>query len=189
MLTLTLTPALAQALAAPTQIELDVSSVAEAIAALRANFPRWVAVLNSAIESGTQFRFTLGHGDVGADQLHSPVAPKIRSLRIDLVPAGSGTVGRIVAGVALIGLGLFSGGVGFLGLSGTTSVLLGASLILGAIFGQKKTPKNSDKDAAKSVGFGSPTQTVQAGGRMPVVYGVALTSWTVVSAQMVSYVS
>jgi predicted phage tail protein len=115
-----------------------------------------------------------------------PISKKVRTIKFTIVPSGSGTVGKIIAGVALIGLA-FMGGIPMLGMSGLTAGLLGGSLILGAIFGQQKSPQDQEKDGKKSNVFSRPQQTLSEGGRIPVVYGVHLCGWTVVSARVRNY--
>ncbi len=172
---------LAALIGAPTEFDAAVTTVAEAVACLRANFERWAAVLPRLA-----FRVTVGYEEVGEGDLQRPISRKVRTMRFSIVPSGAGTVGKIIVGVALVGLA-FVGGIPFLGISGTTSGLLGASLILGAIFGQQKAPKDQERDGRKSNVFSRPQQTLTEGGRIPVVYGVHLCGWTIVSARIRNY--
>lgn len=172
---------LAALIGAPSEFDAAVSTVAEAVACLRANFDAFTAMLPSLA-----FRVTVGYDEAGEGDLHKPIAKKVRVMRFSIVPAGSGQVGKIILGVALIGLA-FMGGLPFLGLSGTTAGLLGGALILGAIFGQQKDPAGQEKDGRKSNVFSRPQQTIQEGGRVPVVYGVHLCGWTIVSARATNY--
>jgi predicted phage tail protein len=170
---------LAELIGAPTEFEAVVDSVAEAVACLSANFTEWPRVAG-------RFNFTIQVGRDWADrsQLQSPISNQVQAIRFSISPAGSGSVGRIVAGVALIGLGLFSGGIGFLGLSGTTTALLGGALLLKAIFGVQKSPQDEERDGRKSDIFSRPQQTVTEGGRVQIVYGRHRCGWTIVSARV-----
>jgi predicted phage tail protein len=172
---------LAALIGAPTEFDAAVTTVAEAVACLRSNFERWAAVLPRLA-----FRVTVGYDEAGEGDLHRPISRKVRTIRFSIVPSGAGTVGKIIAGVALIGLA-FVGGIPFLGMTGTTSGLLGASLILGVIFGQQKSPKDQERDGRKSNVFSRPQQTLTEGGRMPVGYGLHLCGWTIVSARIRNY--
>jgi predicted phage tail protein len=183
---LILDPAIAQAIGAPLEFEAAVSTVAEAVAAIRANFPRWGAFASSYAAAGLSYRIQVGRDELAESQLRSPISPKVRTIRIELVPVGSGGVGRVIAGIALIGLGLFAGGIGFLGMSGATTALLGGALLIGALFGQQKSPKKGD-DNRRSVGFSRPASTAGEGAALPVIYGVMLVGWIIVSANSRNY--
>jgi predicted phage tail protein len=172
---------LASLIDAPCEFTAAVSTVAEAVACLRANFDRFTAVLPSLC-----FRVTVGYDDAGEGDLHKPIARKVQIMRFSIVPSGSGQVGKIILGVALIGLA-FMGGLPFLGMSGLTTGLLGGALLIGALFGQQKDPAGQEKDGRKSNVFSRPQQTLVEGGRMPVVYGLHLSGWTIVSARATNY--
>lgn len=172
---------LAALIGAPNEFEAAVSTVAEAVACLRANFDAFTAILPSLA-----FRVTVGYDDASEDDLHKPIAKKVRTMRFSIVPSGSGQMGKIILGVALIGLA-FMGGLPFLGMSGMTTGLLGGALLIGALFGQQKDPAGQEKDGRKSNVFSRPQQTVQEGGRVPIVYGVHLCGWTIVSARATNY--
>jgi predicted phage tail protein len=172
---------LAALIGAPTQFDAVAGTVAEAVACLRANFERWAAIVPRL-----NFAISVGYDEVGEGDLLRPISKKVRTIKFTIVPSGSGTVGKIIAGVALIGLA-FMGGIPMLGMSGLTAGLLGGSLILGAIFGQQKSPQDQEKDGKKSNVFSRPQQTLSEGGRIPVVYGVHLCGWTVVSARVRNY--
>jgi predicted phage tail protein len=172
---------LAALIGAPTEFEAMVGTVAEAVSCLRANFDRWAAVLPRL-----HFRVTVGYDEASESDLQRPINRKVQVMRFSVVPSGSGTVGRIIAGVALVGLA-FVGGIPFLGMTGTTAGLLGASLILGAIFGQQKSPQDQERDGRKSNVFSRPQQTLVEGGRIPIVYGVHLCGWTIISGRIKNY--
>lgn len=172
---------LAALIGAPNEFEAMVGTVAEAVACLRANFERWAAIVPSL-----SFRVTVGYEDADEGALHKPISKKVKVMRFSIVPSGSGQMGKIILGVALIGLA-FMGGLPFLGMSGMTTGLLGGALILGAIFGQQKDPASQEKDGKKSNVFSRPQQTVTEGGRVPAGYGVHLCGWTIVSAKATNY--
>lgn len=178
---------LATLLGSPLNFEAEVGSIKEAIACLRANFRSWDRVITSLANRGIQFRIQVGNQDCTAEQIPCPISKKVVNLKISVVPCGSGVVGKVIAGVALIGLGLFSGGIGFLGMSGMTTALLGGALILGALFGQQKSPQDQERDGRKSNVFNRPRSTVREGGRLPVCYGEHLCGWTVAYTRMRSY--
>lgn len=169
-------------------IDVAVSSVAEAIAALRANFPGFAAYLYEAAYRGVNYQIKVGYQEIDDTQLFSPICKSVKSIRIIPVIAGAGTVGRIVGGVALLGLGLT--GVGFLGISATTLALTGGAMLLGGIsslFGRQSSP--DAKETKKSLNFGSPSTTVKEGGRVPIIYGVVIAGMYLVSAKIVTYLT
>ena len=102
--------------------------------------------------------------------------------------AGAGAVGRIIAGVALVAIGLFVPGIGALGVQILVGV--GASLVLGGV-AQLLTPvpkvpqgaaSNTDQDPRKSYSFSGIQQTSRQGTPVPLVYGETLVGSVVISA-------
>ena len=169
-------------------IEVAVCSVAEAIAALRANFPLFATYLYEAAQRGVGYQVKVGYQEIDETQLLNPISDRVLSIRIIPVIAGAGTVGRIIGGVALLGLGLT--GVGFLGISATTLALTGGAMLLGGIsslFGRQESP--DAKESKKSLTFGGPSTTVKEGGRVPIIYGVVVAGLYVVSAKIVTYLT
>ena len=172
-----------------TQITVDVSSVAEAIAALRANFKNFANYLFEAANRGVSYQIQVGYQEIGEEHLKCPITKKVRSIRITPVIAGAGTVGRIIAGVALLGLGL--AGVGFLGISATTLALTGGALLLSgtsSIFSRQESPDvKEEQSKPSSLVFGGTSTTVKEGGRVPIIYGVALVGMYIISAKITSF--
>jgi predicted phage tail protein len=168
-------------------IEVAVNSVAEAIAAIRANFPRFTNYLYEAAQRGVNYQIKVGYQEIDDTQLHSPISRLVKSIRIIPVIAGAGTVGRIIGGAALLGLGI--AGVGFLGITSTTLAITGGAMLLGGISSLFGRQKSSDKEDKKSVAFNNPSTTVKEGGRVPIIYGVTVVGIYVVSARIVTYLT
>lgn len=167
-------------------ITIAVKSVAEAISALRANFPKFATYLYEASCRGVNYQIKVEHQEIDETQLCSPFSKKVNTICILPVIAGSGTVGRIIGGVTLLGLGL--AGVGFLGISSTTLALTGGAMLLGGIsslFGRKP----SSQESKKSLTFGDSTTTIEEGGRVPIIYGVTIAGLYIVSARIVTYLT
>jgi predicted phage tail protein len=116
-------------------LEADVASAAEAVRFLLANWPELEAHMNDQ-----HYRVSIGTYDLTAEELHHPAG----AAPISFVPvvAGAGAVGRIIAGIALVAIGLFVPGIGALGVQILVGV--GASLVLGGI-AQLLTPTPSIK--------------------------------------------
>jgi predicted phage tail protein len=114
-------------------LEADVASAAEAVRFLLANWPELEAHMNDQ-----HYRVSIGTYDLTAEELHHPAG----AAPISFVPvvAGAGAVGRIIAGIALVAIGLFVPGIGALGVQILVGV--GASLVLGGI-AQLLTPTPS----------------------------------------------
>ena len=160
-----------------------VSSAAEAIRFLCANFPQLEAHM-----SERHYRVSTGRHQIGLDELHDPSGQAV--IRIAPVVGGAGgALGRIAIGAALIAASFFTAGVAIAGI-GVSSVVfgVGASLTLGGI-AQLLTPtprlatgENSDADPRKSYSFSGVQNTSRQGVPIPVIYGEVLTGSIVISA-------
>jgi predicted phage tail protein len=84
------------------QITVDVSSVAEAIAALKANFKGFANYLFESANCGVNYQIRVGYQEIGEEHLKCPISKKVQSIRIMPVIAGAGAAGKIIAGVALV---------------------------------------------------------------------------------------
>ena len=175
-----------------TQITVAVSSVAEAIAALKANFKGFANYLFEAASRGVNYQIRVGYQEIGEEHLKCPIAKKVQSIRIMPIIAGAGAAGKIIAGVALIGLAVAGsfGVVGLLGVAPLTVGLTGGALLfqgISALFSRQDSPGGDDK---KSSVFSGTSTTVKEGGRLPVIFGLALSGLYIVSAKITtSYVA
>ena len=157
-------------------LEADVATAAEAVRFLVANWPELEAHMNDQ-----HYRVSIGTYDLTAEELHDPAG----AAPISFVPvvAGAGAVGRIIAGIALVAIGLFVPGIGALGVQILVGV--GASLVLGGI-AQLLTPtpkiSQDEGDPRKSFSFSGIQNTNRAGVPVPVVYGETLVGSVVISA-------
>lgn len=166
--------------------EAEISSAAEAVRFLLANFPH----LEPELSKG-HYRISVGTYDLSEDELAHPVGQQ--EVKIVPVVAGAGATGRIIAGVALVALASFvSFGTLTIGASviGLNSVVfgIGASLVLGGV-AQLLTPvptlptgADSNQDPRKSYSFSGIQQTSRAGVPVPICYGEVLTGSVVISA-------
>ena len=114
---------------------------------------------------------------------------------IPVVKGASGKgIGQIILGVALIGLAAFGGVAAIAGSFGasaatasslTTGVaLFGASLLLGGISSLlSPVPKSTNSKQANNIGI-SPTNTIQQGQRIPIVYGKMLVEGLPISVKI-----
>lgn len=162
------------------------SSVSQAIRFLSVNFPdfdRWVL---AAQERGIYFKVKTNGYEIGEDELTDllPEDFTIHIIPLFLASGGSNLL-KIVAGVALIGLGVFTGG--FLGLSGLQLVITGSLLLISGLMGGRTDKADENTDSEKSFIFSGSSNTSAAGGRVSVVYGKIQTGSTILSAAVRSY--
>ena len=181
-------------------IEADLSSAAEAVRMLIANFPQIDRHM-----ADQHYRVLVGDGALTLDDLHNPVGREEIKIVPVIVGAGGSTT-QILAGAALIGLslafpggGLFGGTVfGFLGGPAASAAVLtaigtgisyvGASLVLGGvaqiISPTPEIPQGPDtvQDPRKSFSFSGIQNTSRGGTPVPIVYGKTLTGSVVISA-------
>ena len=169
-------------------LEADVATAAEAVRFLVTNWPELERHM-----ADQHYRVRTAATDLGEEDLHNPMG---QELRIIPVIAGAGAVGRILLGIALIGLSFVSFGSStvFAGIASKGAaaafgskalLLLGTSLVLGGV-AQLLTPTptlNRDEgDPRKSFSFSGVQNTSRAGLPVPVVYGEMLVGSVVVSA-------
>ena len=161
--------------------EADVSSAAEAVRFLLASFPH----LEPELSEG-HYRVSVGDYDLAEDELHHPAGQQV--IKIIPVVAGAGAVGRIIAGVLLVGAALI---IGQPWLGATAYGLIvgtGASLVLGGV-AQLLTPvptlptgTDSQQDPRKTYSFSGIQNTSRQGTPVPVIYGETLVGSVVISA-------
>ena len=176
-------------------LEADVTSAAEAVRFLLANFPQLERHM-----ADQHYRVSVGSYDLEESELHDPAGQE--EIKIVPVLQGAGATGRIIAGVALFAIATlatagggaifgaaFAKNIGFLALAQG----VGASLALGGV-AQLLTPvptigltpsaagANTDQDPRKSYSFSGIQNTGRQGVPVPVVYGEILAGSVVISA-------
>jgi predicted phage tail protein len=174
------------------KFEAEVSSAAEAVRFLLANFPQ---LEQHMVDQ--HYRVSVGSYDLTEQELGDPSGEQ--EIKIVPVVTGAGTVGRIIAGVALVALSLLfapgaalAGGLFTLGPTAVSiGVGIGVSLVLGGV-AQLLTPvprtvppgSTSDtvKDPRKSYSFSGIQNTSRQGLPVPIVYGETLVGSVVISA-------
>jgi predicted phage tail protein len=160
-------------------LRAEVASAAEAVRFLVANFPEVERHM-----ADQHYRVSVADYDLSLEELHDPAGQQ--DIKIVPVVAGAGAVGRIIAGVALLAVGLFVPGIGALGVQLLVGV--GASLVLGGV-AQLLTPTpkvptggDTDQDPRKSYSFSGIQNTSRQGLPVPVVYGETIVGSVVISA-------
>ena len=164
------------------EFEAVINTPLDAVRFLRSNFNGIDKHMSSQF-----YRVYMGDYNVDEDLLDFPSG----GLDIKIIPvvAGSGNIGKILAGVALIGLGMFGGQMGFISLMKTPIISggainlwalsgkLGLLLVLSGVAGLlTPTPEVPDEqtDPIKSFSFSGVQQTSRSGTAIPVVYGKML---------------
>lgn len=176
---------------------LQVNSVIEAMRCLAANFPGF----DAEVVKGSYFVF-IGpgkKGDAWDEEKLSLYLPPGRPIHIYPAPKGgkSGGLGKIVAGIALIGISVLSGGAatpilgGALGagFTGGTIALVGASLVLSGVATMltkpPKTPNTSNFERPEdkpSFILPAPTNISSEGSPIPIVGGRMRVGSLIISA-------
>jgi predicted phage tail protein len=169
---------------------LAISSAAEAIRALVANFPAFERELVSSGERGVGYRVLAGREALTLDCLHEPTGQN----RITIAPvvsgAGGNGLGQILLGAALLAvawwnpLGWAASGAF---LSQATLYSVGTAMILGGVAQMiaptPKATKPSERPENKpSYSFNGAVNTTAQGHPVPVGYGRLIVGSAVISA-------
>jgi predicted phage tail protein len=180
------------------RFEFVADTPAQAMKALCVNFPGLAQWLVDREAEGMAFRVTRGRDKITNEAPEGLVLPwserEVFSIAPVIVGAGRG-VGRILAGVALIGLGFLAGG-GFFGAAFAKNLGLiaavktvGVSLALGGV-AELISPMpsmgglTSGKEAARleSFSFSGIVNTSKQGMAVPICYGRAFVGSAVISS-------
>ena len=180
------------------ELDAHVNSVGDSIRFLLMNWPHLEAHMNTR-----HYQVLTDGTDIGEEEIHYPVAEEIKI--VPVIAGAGGSTGRILAGAAMIGIVMATGGAGA-ALGGTawgwgsagavkgawlakSVVAMGASLILGGVsemlFPVPKPEKfENDQDPRISFDFGGTPNTSRAGTTHPIVYGEIMTGSTVISMNL-----
>ena len=173
--------------------EAEVSNAAQAIRFLIVNFPQLEKHM-----ADKYYKVAVGSWELTKEELAYPNGQE--DIKIIPVVGGSGGVGKVIAGVALIGFAIATGGVGLTfgagGFGAVEGATIGMSVIAGnlglglTILGvaQLLTPvqtiSESEQDPRVSFNFSGIQNTSRAGVAVPLIYGTTLTGSIVVSANL-----
>ena len=179
-------------------IEAELSSAAEAVRMLIANFPQLDRHM-----ADQNYRVLVGDGALTLDDLHNPVGQEEIKI-VPVITGAGGNVGQIFLGAALVGASFLFPGAGLFGTTsvfggtavtggvltgiGTAFSAIGAGLVLKGVAGiispVPSIPQGSDtvQDPRKSFSFSGIQNTSRGGTPVPIVYGKTLTGSVVISA-------
>jgi len=167
------------------EIKLCVNSVHEAMWALCNIYPKFKPWIIEQGRYGLAYEVFIGDWQIEERHLDIPNGGATITVVPTILGSGGG-LGKILLGVALIGIGVFSGGAGFLGLSSTSLLLAGGSLLLSGLVGGKQ-PKAEDKGVPNSLIFNSQPAVTKVGAAKPLCFGVHLCSGLIVSGRIRTY--
>jgi predicted phage tail protein len=169
---------------------LAISSAAESIRALCANFPGFERELVASGERGVGYRVLAGRDALTLDRLHEPTGQS----RITIAPvvsgAGGNGLGQILLGAALLAvawwnpLGWAASGAF---LSQATLYSVGTAMILGGVAQMiaptpKATEPSERPENKPSYSFNGAVNTTAQGHPVPVGYGRLIVGSAVISA-------
>jgi len=169
------------------EFDVFVDNVGQAVSFLIHNFPELELYM-----SPKYYQVKVGNYSISEEEVCYPVGKE----DIHFVPviSGSGGVGRILGGAALIGLGLgplgakFAFGTGLTGtFIGKAAVFAGGALVLGGVSEMlfpmpSEQQFASEEDPRLSFSFSGVQNTSRAGTPVPIVYGEIFTGSVVISA-------
>jgi len=167
------------------ELEAHVSSVGDSIRFLLMNWPQLEAHMNERY-----YQVLTDGNEIGEEEIHHPFLEEMKIVPV-LVGAG-GSTGKILLGVALVGLSIATGGgfaalmAGNLGTLAGIGVRVGVGLALSGVSDLLWPPPKpekfeNDQDPRISFAFGGTPNTSRAGVTLPVVYGEIFTGSTIIS--------
>lgn len=168
---------------------LDVATPREACEALSYQIQGFKQFMMTAHQSGLFFAVFNDDSNIGEHELEMQTGASIIRIVPQIVGSGGDTMGwlQVVAGAALIGVGLFVPGA-----AAFAPALIGAGsgMLIGGVASLLMPVPNldtQDPDGNKpSYAFGSAVTTVAQGNPVPVLYGRRYVGGFVISAMMVS---
>lgn len=176
-----------------TGFKFSITTLSEAIEALRANFLRFFDFIRDK-----HFRVVVGKSESKGLELEEAMLPgfKLGKQDLHIVPvtkgAKRGGLGKIVTGIALISLSMVTGGAvgAAMGASvwgGTTVGSLAGSIGVGmALTGVASliSPEMSAPEDKKSFTMTGPQVTTREGGIVPIAYGEVVTGGTMINGAL-----
>jgi predicted phage tail protein len=170
--------------------KMVVTSAAEAVRALSANFPTFERELVSSGERGVGYKVLVGRDELNLGRLHEPSGQQRITIAPVISGAGGNGLGQIILGAALIAVAWWNPmGWAAAGsfLSQATLYSVGTSMILGGVAQMiAPTPKSTDPserpENKPSYAFNGAVNTTAQGQPVPVGYGRLIVGSAVISA-------
>lgn len=159
------------------EMEAEVSTLREALLCLDANFPHFFSTIMDLSAQGYCYQLVLSDDNVCLEfdgtkpETYADFMIEGKTLTISPVIAGS-SLGKLFMGLALVGIGLITGGTGF--------ILAGIAMGLQSLFsGHPDKPKEGDPE---SIVVSGQTNTTSEGTRIPIIIGEYLVGDQILSA-------
>ncbi|QEU08697.1 tail assembly protein [Paracoccus yeei] len=174
------------------RFEFDIQTAQEALQALRVNFPKFA----NAIRHGL-YRVIIGENAKTGLALDETEVPgfKMGKQPLHIIPVAKGRknggIGKIITGIALIGLSLIPGMAApiFAGVAGSATWAGAASSIgLGlAVNGVASllAPEQESGDTRQSYTMTGPTSNIREGNILPIAYGLCVIGGYMISGGVV----
>ncbi|AUT62877.1 tail assembly protein [Paraburkholderia terrae] len=156
---------------------LDVHSPREALHALMIQIPGLRAYFRD--HATRMFRVRGPHQDYDASDLHYPLSSGV--LKVVPLVGGAGAFGKILAGAALVAVGVISGGAlapAMISI-GLSLALSGVSQLIAPRASASATPENAENQP--SLAFDGAVNTTGQGGPVPLGYGHVLIGSQIIS--------
>ena len=181
------------------EFEVKVDSIGRAVSFLINNFPGIEKYM-----SPKYYQVKVGNYEIGEDELHYPIGQKEDIHFVPVISGAGRGVGKVLLGVALIGIAIAAPGAGFLaqGSLGFGSTAVGGGFSLAATLGNigigltlmgvsemltplpPKRDFNSEEDPRLSYNFSGTQNTSRAGTPVPICYAEIITRSVVISGSI-----
>lgn len=158
------------------EIEVEVSTLKEALLCLDANYNFFQIILNLQAQ-GYAYQLVLSDNnmclefDGNKPEVYADFLIEGKTLTISPVIAGA-SLGKLFMGLALVGIGLITGGTGF--------ILAGIAMGLQSLFSGH--PDKPDEKDPESIVVSGQTNTTNEGTRIPIIIGEYLVGDQILSA-------
>ena len=166
-----------------------VSDIPDALQALNANFPKFTSMLRHGF-----YKVIVGDMKTGVEMDDSTIVSyRIGTHDIHIIPVtkgrGRGGLGKLLAGILLVGLAIATGGMSMMatGILGSATTLggimtsVGTGMILTGVASILAPATDGSDDSQKSFTMSGPQVTLKEGGIIPIVYGECVTGGTMIS--------
>lgn len=144
--------------------KLNVRSVPAAIRLISAQYPEFQSDIRESARHGIGYRVVVDGDEIDEETIAHPV---LRKITIVPVVSGSSALGRIIGGIALIGLSTISGGV--LGIASSTFLSVGIAVALGGV-ASLLTPTASNNNNQNSFLLDPAVGQSSQGKPVPIAY-------------------
>ncbi|MGA0539054.1 hypothetical protein [Neotabrizicola sp. VNH66] len=172
-----------------TEHRFAITSPGEAFQALAANFPRFTDKLRHGF-----YKLIIGARTTGTELDEKTIlSHRIGTEDIHIIPAtkgrGRGGLGKVLAGILLVGLAAFGGplmatSLGAGGMTvGTAVGHMGLGLTLTGV-AQLLAPSQDTGESDPSYTMAGPTNSTREGGIIPIVYGECVVGGSMISGQL-----